>query len=913
MQRQVRADLGAADLLLLLERDNGLSRVEVCRLLGYPVPVNKTDSAGVKASVGKGSETPHAGTDAETRTSPPALTIGGYRPRFWQVLSLQPRVSAEQTIEPTASDEQTIGPSLLPHTRLREQRPLPSPALLSQKVLWTRASRAALCAAHARRQELQQWLSKLSRAEVPSRPAREQEDQESGEIWLILDYHPRLMLWWDELNRVSAILHQRFGKNRARLIPLLDRDLSELGPEAPLPWPGSETRLLVFSDLGLLSGTQPRQQWQAVLERWNQGGVQFSVFMPHSRPPQSMRRLANERLELWDRSTREPHRAQQVVDDLLACLAMVQWCSPALLRCWRRLLKGRVEHEYRVWHHPQVWHQPGACGLLNGIEPARKRFTAFEQDQKQALLQIKDRYRIGLSREVILEEAMIQQSMGIAVETVLQQETERMTQQLQSRSRLPRATQEWLWRLSERQDGYFWKAHPKLERLCLESRRQLGRSTTPSLGPGMQLHRQPLEGAGRSLSVQVVGERLRLVRVEPTPSSPALELLRIEAGSDEIECDLVTPGQATGFPGRIWRAGDRLPIRSGHFSHLELVSDRQIGRLRQVEKPDWANAIEQGSDGLYATLPDGRRLRWCYPEEQKPRESHPLTATPGTERAAWVCERQWSGELEDWPSDVNSVMPEGVDRYGRYRDLGIGKQTLRLRWIPPGEFQMGSPEDEPERGNDERRHRVILTRGFWLADTACTQGLWREVMGKNPSRFQGDDLPVEQVSWDDVQEFLTRLNQSQPLLQARLPSEAEWEYACRARSHTPFWWGSELTTDLANYKGDQPYNHSRMGIFREITMPVKSFAPNPWGLYQMHGNVYEWCLNGYRYSSEETCIDPIEPESDSVRMRRGGGWRVNGAWLRASARSRFKAYDNSPHLGFRLAADPVRTDSQQVK
>jgi hypothetical protein len=107
----------------------------------------------------------------------------------------------------------------------------------------------------------------------------------------------------------------------------------------------------------------------------------------------------------------------------------------------------------------------------------------------------------------------------------------------------------------------------------------------------MQLYRQPLAGAGRTLSVQVVGERLQLTQVESTSSSPALELLRLEAGSDEIECDLVTPGQTSGISGRIWRAGDLLPIRNGHFSHLELVSDRQAARLNQVEKPDWATAI----------------------------------------------------------------------------------------------------------------------------------------------------------------------------------------------------------------------------------------------------------------------------------------------------------------------------------
>jgi hypothetical protein len=102
-----------------------------------------------------------------------------------------------------------------------------------------------------------------------------------------------------------------------------------------------------------------------------------------------MRRLANNRLELWDQVVQAPRKTQQVVDDLLACLGMVQWCSPALLRAWSRLFKGRVEHEYLLWHHPQVWHQPGACGLLSGIEAARKHFATFGETRQRELLAIK--------------------------------------------------------------------------------------------------------------------------------------------------------------------------------------------------------------------------------------------------------------------------------------------------------------------------------------------------------------------------------------------------------------------------------------------------------------------------------------------------------------------------------------------
>jgi formylglycine-generating enzyme required for sulfatase activity len=259
-------------------------------------------------------------------------------------------------------------------------------------------------------------------------------------------------------------------------------------------------------------------------------------------------------------------------------------------------------------------------------------------------------------------------------------------------------------------------------------------------------------------------------------------------------------------------------------------------------------------------------------------------------------------------------MPEGIDHYGRYREIGIGRQTLRLRWIPPGEFYMGSPEDEPERGEKERRHRVILTRGFWLAETVCPQSLWREVMDKNPSRFQGNDLPVENVSWYDVQEFLTRLNKFQPGLQARLPSEAEWEYACRAGTQTPFWWGDELTPDLANYNGEYPYHNGPKREYREKTLPVGSFEANPWGLYQMHGNIWEWCEDWYEeYSEDEVQIDPVGPNRGSGRVVRGGGWADGGRWLRAAYRYRWRPAGRYGGLGFRLAAGPRPGGAEQME
>jgi sulfatase modifying factor 1 len=143
----------------------------------------------------------------------------------------------------------------------------------------------------------------------------------------------------------------------------------------------------------------------------------------------------------------------------------------------------------------------------------------------------------------------------------------------------------------------------------------------------------------------------------------------------------------------------------------------------------------------------------------------------------------------------------GDDRHGLWIDVDVGGAVQRFRWIEPGEFWMGSPEGEPERDNDEGpRHVVRLTAGFWLADTACAQAVWQAVMGDNPSRLKDDPQnPVEQVSWDDVQDFLGRVKEQFLGMQASLPSEAEWEYACRAGTDTAFNVGDSLSREQANY------------------------------------------------------------------------------------------------------------------
>ena len=214
--------------------------------------------------------------------------------------------------------------------------------------------------------------------------------------------------------------------------------------------------------------------------------------------------------------------------------------------------------------------------------------------------------------------------------------------------------------------------------------------------------------------------------------------------------------------------------------------------------------------------------------------------------------------------------------------------------IQPGTFRMGSPEDEINRWDDETRHRVTLTRPFYMQSTPVTQEQWESVMRNNPSYFKGENLPVEQVSWNDVQEFIARLNSSGEDVY-RLPTEAEWEYCCRAGSQSAFYFGDD-EAEMDDYAW---YQHNSDGQIH----PVGQKKPNAWGLYDMHGNVYEWVQDLYgAYTSDAVC-DPQGPSTGVGRVVRGGCWDYEARYARSANRG-----GNSPdyrygYLGFRLVKE----------
>jgi len=378
------------------------------------------------------------------------------------------------------------------------------------------------------------------------------------------------------------------------------------------------------------------------------------------------------------------------------------------------------------------------------------------------------------------------------------------------------------------------------------------------------------------------------LRVRANVSGATVYLDGVEKGVAPITIDEIAPGRyrVRVFKERYEPYEERVMVSPGKELEVRAYLEREVttGSISLSGTPEGAKVYE---DGYYSDrLP-------CTIEQVEPGR-HTLTVKkPGY--------RDWEEKVRLAAGEMLNLEVNLEKEVLRVIEPGPGMESftniigMEFVLIPSGEFKMGRPRRGRFRDTDERQHKVTISRPFYIQTSELTQAQWEAVIGNNPSHFKncGEDCPVEGISWDDCQEFIRRLNQMEGTDKYRLPTEAEWEYACGAGNSTRFCFG-DSDSQLGEYgwyvdnSGEQPH-------------PVGQKEPNAWGLYDMHGNVWEWCQDWYKkkYPWRHT-TDPKGPSHGLYRVTRGGGWFNEAMDCRSANRSSSPDYYGNYMIGFRL-------------
>lgn len=339
------------------------------------------------------------------------------------------------------------------------------------------------------------------------------------------------------------------------------------------------------------------------------------------------------------------------------------------------------------------------------------------------------------------------------------------------------------------------------------------------------------------------------------------------------------------------------------------LSPRDVASIHQDMgiEADGSPIVPAGATTTPATVEDPAPGSATKEDSQEPPMNGPRLLMFPTQNGRVV----WDGK--QW-----QILREPLSVWGHEETLAEGI-TLRMILVPAGSFEMGSPKTEADRADDEGPQHQVELKSFFLGQTPVTQAQWQEVaswpkkaldLNPNPSEFNGANRPVEQVSWEEAMEFCRRLSERGGL-RYTLPSEAQWEYAARAGTTTPFSFGETLTPDIANYNGTYTYGEGPKGTYRERTTTVADFPANAWGLHDMHGNAWEWCLDEWHPNYEGAPLDgsawgdDVESnKSKTTRLLRGGSWFINPSLCRSTFRLRWHQGYRFDDVGFRLCGFP---------
>jgi formylglycine-generating enzyme required for sulfatase activity len=870
-----RQSLGRADLVRLLVCLAPREVASAAALLGY-----EREGGDVARDVGD-EQAPNVAPDVEREEPAGRQPVPFWRPEKMTFHDEPERDEAPKGPGLTRADIESPGTSLM--------RTPPTPSLSPWPRLWPALREALRASLPGTELDVDAVARLWARGEPIHRFPKRARVVWAARCSVWIDRSRRLVPFWDDQDEVRSRLERVCGAAHLD-VRWLDASTQSRGSRERGDFlhghrPESATPVLLLGDLGLYGAEEDRVAWRRTGERLRRCGVPTAALLPCPRSRWGAHPTRGWSLHAWE-PERTTARGQVSAEErakraeaLLRLVSPALFVQPGLLRAVRRLLpaaEADAGTEADVWnHHPDV-RRPDAVGLVVRREAAIQHQRAFvrevSQERRAAVRSLLRQWHQGLPRELWRAETLLWQGL-------FPDESEPLGPELQDAVGFAR-------RIDASVRGQ--RTTPQL--LC-----DIGEYGRAALGT------LPLE----AYENKEVGPSLRTLWAVAFRGVPG---------------ERVPPGT---HPGLVYSALGRVDTTRWWAVRQR---DRRISFSPATSLwPDASRSLGNPLTWLCAGRPE------VFVEiGQRPATQLVLGQTawidlePGQEVVLTTdrCRLKLAPwEMEDWAESA------GRDARGLWADANIRGVAQRFRWIPPGRFRMGSPEAEPGRYGDEGpQHLVTWTQGRWLADTPVTQELWQAVTGKNPSYFQSADRPVEQVSWDDCNTFVKQLAELAPKLAPRFPTEAEWEFACRAGSDTATWLGdldilgannAPLLDGIAWYGGnsgkdfelpngedagnwpDKQYAFDKAG-----SHPVKQKDPNPHGLFDMLGNVWEWCEDMRGEYSAAAQTDPLPNHVGRLRVNRGGSWDDHARDCRAACRYAFAPDDRDHYLGFRLARGP---------
>jgi len=667
---------------------------------------------------------------------------------------------------------------------------------------------------------------------------RKQRPSLSSEVLVLLDRSSHLRpLWKDQiwiLQQLDAILGNTavscFQSYMGPRGPWRDENHNNLGQSRIR----RASQVLLISDFGSLAGGDIATQWR----RYNNDLSQLS-------PSIKLLGLTSVEHSAWPMRTLTA-KSTGKVSLLLAALSQAPWAEPAQVRSLRLAVGGSATDELAVYNSAKVNRQGGFINLKETeLRKQLEQFASLPEPIRHNIASVIDSWQQYLPeswREV-----------------------------------------EWL------QRNLLNHPHPDNVPLLKRLAECAGAEAAAGIfGSGSTLMASVLPLANSvadntegdewqewleqmTVLARGLGKRLPLVDLRSTQSSDYRYIKqlggRLIVRQNSSGGDLMSVNEhAVCLETRRLLGHAELPLEG----IVRIIDDANEYQLQKLARPDWADRYWVDEKGLmHAAHQDGLAFR--------------LTPSDNVQnKFRWQLDSALNGH---WGSAA------GVDDYGLWADLTADGVSQRMRWIVSGSFQMGSPENEDGRFDNEKLHTVTLSSGYWLAEISCTEAFWNAVQSGNYTSADNPEYPKVNVSWEDCQIWLEKLNNQFPGFNARLPTEAQWEYACRAGTTTAFWWGDDFDEKYANNSAPRS----------EADYPA-----NNRGLKSMSGNIFEWCRDWYGHYDTGDEIDPQGPVDGQSRVLRGGGWFRDERNMRSAYRYHFTADSRFGDIGLRLAggADP---------